>query len=187
MRRRRIIAMAAGLLLVGAFLVWGPIGLGNGPLSAPAVSGQFGSVDATSQPTVYVASLVNAGGSAAVVDGVTVISAPGYPAVHVMSVRVARASSFGCIDNGPVSGVAACARPPFLGSAGFAVGAGANLKPGNRHGPALVIEMAAPPAARCVVLTAIVLHYHVGIRHFTATVPQGDAWACSKHARRPQS
>jgi hypothetical protein len=102
-RRRIIIAVIAVLAGIGAVLAWGPIGLGNGPLSVPAVSGQFGSVDATSQPTVYVASLVNAGRSAAVVDGVTVISARAYPAVHVMSVRVARASSFGCIDNGPAS------------------------------------------------------------------------------------
>ncbi len=186
-RRRITLPALAALVVVGAFLMWGPIGLGNGPLSVPAVSGQFGSVDATSQPTVYVASLVNAGRSAAVVDGVTVVSAHGYPAVYVMSVRVARASSFGCIDNGPVSGVAACARPPFLAAAGFAVGPRANTKPGIRHGPALVIEMAAPPATRCVAITAIVLHYHVGIRHYTATVPQGEAWTCGKHARQPQS
>jgi len=32
-----------------------------------------------------------------------------------------------------------------------------------------------------------VLRYHVGIRHYTATVPQGEAWACGKHARQPQS
>ncbi|HEY2312766.1 MAG TPA: hypothetical protein VGH96_04065 [Streptosporangiaceae bacterium] len=186
-RRRRPFLSAAALLLIAAFLLWGPIGLGNGPLGVPAMYDHFGSVDATSQPMVYVASLVNAGRSAAVIDGVTVISAHGYPAERLISVRVARASSFGCIDNGPVSGVTVCARPPFLAAAGFAVGPGANTKPGNRHGPALVIEMAGPPAARCVVLTTIVLRYHLGIRHYTATVPQGEVWMCGKHARQPQS
>lgn len=186
-RRRRVIIPVIAALLVGAFLLWGPIGLGNGPLGVPAMDGHFGSVDATSQPMVYVASLVNAGTSAAVIDGVTVSWAHGYPAGRVISVRVARASSFGCIDNGPVSGVTVCARPPFLASAGFAVGPGANTKPGNRHGPALVIEMAGPPSAGCVVVTAIVLRYHLGIRHYTATVPQGDVWTCGQHARQPQN
>jgi hypothetical protein len=186
-RRRIIIAVIAVLAGIGAVLAWGPIGLGNGPLSVPAVSGQFGSVDATSQPTVYVASLVNAGRSAAVVDGVTVISARAYPAVHVMSVRVARASSFGCIDNGPASNLATCVRPPLVAAAGFAVGPHANTVPGSRGGPALVIDMAGPLARQCVVVTAIVLRYHVGIRHYTATVPQGVAWACGKQAQQPQN
>jgi hypothetical protein len=75
-RRRRPFLSAAALLLIAVFLLWGPIGLGNGPLGVPAMDGHFGSVDATSQPMVYVASLVNAGRSAAVIDGVTVISEP---------------------------------------------------------------------------------------------------------------
>src|ERR1700749_2330909 len=31
-RRRVVILAAAGLLATGAFLLWGPVGLGNGPL-----------------------------------------------------------------------------------------------------------------------------------------------------------
>ena len=186
-RWQRIIVAIAVPLVVGAFLLWGPIGLGNGPLAVPPMAASFGSVQGTSQPTAYVATLVNAGGSAAVIDGVTVTSANGYQPARILSVRVARASMYGCIDNGPASNLASCVRPPLVAAAGFAVGPHANTVPGNRGGAALVIEMAPPPAAQCVVVTAIVLRYHVGIRHYTATVPQGEAWACGKHARQPQS
>jgi hypothetical protein len=187
MSRRGIIALAAGLLLVGAFLLWGPIGLGNGPLGVPAMAASFGSVQATSQPTAYVATLVNAGRSAAVIDTVTVSSADGYQPARVLGVRVARSSMYGCIDDGPASNLAWCVRPPLVAAAGFTVGPHANTVPGSRGGAALVIEMAPPPATQCVVVTAIVVRYHVGIRHYTATVPQGEVWACGKHARQPQS
>jgi hypothetical protein len=185
-RRRVVIPVIAALLAVGAFLFWGPIGLGNGPLGVPAGFGDFGQVQASTQPTAYVATLVNAGGSTAVIDNVTVTSAQGYSPVRVLSVRVARHSMYGCVDNGPASNLAACARPPFAPAAGFAVGPHVNSVVGSRNGPALVIEMARPSATQCVVLTAIVVRYHVGIRHYTATVPQGDAWACGKVARHPQ-
>jgi hypothetical protein len=151
------------------------------------MSDTVGTVQSTTQPTAYVATLVNAGGPTGVIDRVTVISAQGYPPAQVLSVRVARYSEFGCFDDGPANYLAACARPPFVGAAGFAVGPHANTVIGSRNGPALVIEMARPSATQCVVVTAIVLRYHVGIRHYTATVPQGEVWACGKHAHTPQS
>jgi hypothetical protein len=186
-RRRIIIAVIAVLAGIGAVLAWGPVGLGNGPLSVPAMAASFGSIQGTSQPTAYVATLVNTGRSAAVVDGVTVTSASGYYPARILSVRVARASNYGCIDDGPASNLASCVRRPLVAAAGFAVGPHANTVSGSRGGAALVIEMAPPPATQCVVVSAIVLRYHVGIRHYTATVPQGNVWACGKHARQPQS
>ena len=186
-RRRSIVSAVAALLAVGAFLLWGPIGLGKGPLSVPAMAVSFGSVQATTQPTAYIATLVNTGGSTAVIDRVTVTSARGYSPARVLSVRVARYSMYGCVGDGPAStNLAACVRPPFMAAAGFAVGAHANTVIGSRNGPGLVIEMARPSAHQCVVVTAIVLRYHVGIRHYTATVPQGEVWACGKLARQPQ-
>ncbi len=184
LRRRVIVASVAVSLLVVVFLLLGPVGLGNGPLGVPSVDGRFGL--STTQPTTYVATLVNAGGSTAVIDGITVSSAEGYTPARVLSVRVARHSNYGCVYT-VMSGLAACARPPFAAVPGFAVAAHANTTPGNRGGPAVVIELAGPPAASCAVLTAIVLRYHVGIRHYTATVPQGYVWTCGKHARQPQS
>jgi hypothetical protein len=181
-RRRNAVATLAALVLVGAFLYFGPIGLGNGPLGLPSMDGRIGWF--TTQPTDYVATLVNAGGSTAMIDRVTVASADGYAPVRILSVRVASHSQFGCIYAMP-SGLSGCARPPFMAAAGFAVVPHANTKPGNRGGPALVVEIAGPPAGRCVALTAIVVHYHIGIRHYTATVPQGFVWACGNGARQP--
>jgi hypothetical protein len=171
-------------MLIGAFLVFGPIGLGNGPLGVPSMYGRFGL--STSKPTAFVATLVNTGGSTAVIDGVTVASAGGYSPVRVMSVRVARNSSFGCVYT-VMSEFAGCARPPLATATGFAVGPHVNVVPGRRGGPALVIEIAGPPPAGCVALKGIVLRYHVGIRHYTAKMPQGFVWACGKHSRQPET
>jgi hypothetical protein len=180
--RRIIIPVLAVLVAFGAFLYWGPIGLGNGPLGVPSMDGRFGLSSA--EPTAFTATLVNSGVSTAVIDSVTVNSATGYSSARVLSVGVARHSSYGCVYS-LMSNLTGCARPPLVAAAGFAVAPGANTVVGNRGGPALVIEIAGPPTAGCVVLTAIVLHYHVGIRHYTATVPQGFVWACGQHARQP--
>lgn len=183
-RRRQLTTGVAAVVLIGAFLVFGPIGLGNGPLGVPSMDGRFGL--STSKPTAFVATLVNTGGSAAVIDGVTVASAAGYSPVRVMSVRVARNSRFGCVYT-VMSNFTGCTRPPLVAAAGFAVGPHANTVAGNRGGPALVIEIAGPAPGACDALTAIVLRYHVGIRHYTATMPQGFVWACGAHAQEPQS
>jgi hypothetical protein len=183
-RPRVIVTAIAVLLAVAAFLLFGPIGVGNGPLRVPSMDGRFGL--STTQPTAFVATLVNTGGSGAVIDGVTVTSAAGYSPARILSVRVARKSNYGCVYT-VMSDVAGCARPPLVTAAGFVVGPHANTLAGNRGGAALVIEMAAPPAASCAVLTAIVVRYHVGIRHYAATVPQGFVWACGKYAHQPQS
>jgi hypothetical protein len=181
-RPRIVAATIAVLLAVVAFLLFGPIGLGNGPLGVPSMDGRIGLK--TAQPTAYVATLVNSGGSAAVLDGVTVTPATGYPPARILTIRVAGHSSYGCVY-ALTSSLAGCARPPFASATGFAVGPHANTVAGNRGGPALVIEIAGPPAASCVALTAIVVRYHVGIRHYTATVPQGFVWACGVRARQP--
>jgi len=181
---RTIVTAIAALLAVGAFLLFGPVGLGNGPLGVPSMDGRFGL--STAEPSAFVATLVNSGGSTAVIDSVSVTSANGYAPAHVLTVRVADHSAYGCVYT-LTSNVAACARPPLRSVAGYAVGSEVNNVPGKRGGPALVIELAAPPAAGCAVLTAIVLRYHVGIRHYTATVPQGFVWACGKRAEQPQS
>jgi hypothetical protein len=183
-RHRVVIAVIGGLVVVGALLAWGPIGLGKGPLSVPASNGRFGW--STDQPTYYIATLVNAAGSTAVIDRVAVASANGYVPVRVLDVRVASHSQYGCVGTLP-AGVAGCAQPPMAGVAGFAVAPHANTVTGRRGGPALVVEIAGPPAGGCVMLTAIIVHYHVSIRHYTATVPVGEVWACGRHAHQPQS
>ena len=183
-RPHKIVPPIAGLLAIAAFLLFGPIGLGNGPLGVPAMDGRIGL--STTQPSAYVGTLVNTGGSTAVIDNVTATPADGYAPARVLSVRVAGRSSYGCVFTA-MGSLSQCARPPFAAAAGFAVRPHANTVPGNRAGPALVVEIAAPPAAACVALTAIVVHYHVGIRHYTATDPQGVVWACGPDAQQPHS
>jgi hypothetical protein len=183
-RPRIFVPAVVVLLAAGAFLLFGPIGLGNGPLGVPSMDGRIGL--STSRPTAFVATLVNTGGSGAVIDGVAVTPAAGYPRARVLTVRVARNSGYGCVYS-LMSNITGCARPPLVTAAGFAVPPGVNTAPGRRGGPALVIEIAGAPSAGCVALTSIVVRYHVGIRHYTATVPQGLVWACGTHARQPSS
>jgi hypothetical protein len=184
-RRRLIVATAATLLVAGAFLLWGPIGLGNGPLSVPAGAGGYGFFDRAARPTVYVVPLVNSGGAAAVIDGVTIESAPGYPALHVRSVRAGSYVGSNCTDNGPQTSLVGCVEPGLIRADGFVVAGGANTAP-EPHGPALVIELAGPSPRQCTVISGIVLHYHVGIRHYSATEPQGQVYSCGTRARQPR-
>lgn len=64
-RRRVIIVVTAGLLALGAFLLWGPVGLGNGPLSV-AFYGTQDSVHSGRGPVGFVIPIHNSGDSYAV-------------------------------------------------------------------------------------------------------------------------
>jgi hypothetical protein len=147
------------------------------------MDGRFGL--STTQPTAFVATLVNTGGSGTVIDGAAVTSAADYSPARILSVRVASKSNYGCVYT-LMSDVAGCARPPLVTAAGFAVAPHANTMACNRGCAALVIEIASPHGWSAV-LTAVVLHYHVGIRHYAATVPQGFVWSCGRGAHQPQS
>ena len=134
-RPRIVVLTVAALLVLAAFLLVGPIGLGNGPLGVPSMNGRFGF--STTRPTAYVATLVNTGGSTAVIDAVSVTSANGYVPVQVLTLRVAWHSTYGCVYT-LVSDVTGCARTPLAPLAGFGVGPHANAVAGQRGGPALV-------------------------------------------------
>src|SRR5579862_2396617 len=84
--RRVIILAAAGLLATGAFLLWGPIGLGNGPLSTGLNYGA-GWVHA-SGPVGLPIPIYNSGDSSAVVDGLDLIGGTSYPGPHVLGLEV---------------------------------------------------------------------------------------------------
>ena len=74
---RWLAATAVAVAAVGAFLVWGPIGLGNGPLWLPTASGGVWSwSDLRSEPVAYVLSIENHGHGAAIIDGVVVTGSP---------------------------------------------------------------------------------------------------------------
>jgi len=77
-RRRRAIALvAAGLVVIGAFLLWGPIGLGKGPLTA-AVYTSHGWHDSGRVAVGFVIPFRNSGEAPAVIDGLDFIGGTRY-------------------------------------------------------------------------------------------------------------
>ena len=166
-KRRAMILAAAGLLATGAFLLWGPIGLGNGPLST-AVDYGLGAVHAGG-PVGFVIPIYNSGDSAAVVDGLDLISGTSYPDPHVLGLEVLTSST--CIGTWPVRQAAGgfvlvgCGGTDTGPLVGHAVSPTHPVSPGF---PAAA-ELAAPRPGTCWVMTRVVVHYHVGIRHYSAT------------------
>lgn len=179
-KRRVIILAAAGLLATGAFLLWGPIGLGNGPLST-AVDYGSGAVH-PGGPVGFVIPIHNSGDSPAVVDGLDLISGTSYPGPRVLGLEALTGDA--CLGTWPVRQVAGgfvlvgCGGMDAGPLAGHAVGPTHPVSPGF---PA-VAELAAPRPGTCWVVTKVVVHYHVGIRHYTATEPSGLA-VCADSAQ----
>ena len=179
-RRRVIILAAAGLLAVGAFLLWGPIGLGNGPLSVGLGYGE-GAAHAGS-PVGLVIPIYNSGGSPAVVDGLDLVSGTSYPGPHVLALEVLTSGT--CIGTWPVRQAAGgfvlvgCGGTDAGPLVGHAVSPTHPVSPGF---PAAA-ELAAPRPGTCWVMTKVVVHYHVGIRHYSATEPSSIA-VCADSAQ----
>jgi hypothetical protein len=60
--RRWLAVIVVAVAMAGAFLAWGPIGLGNGPLWLPTASGGIYSwTETQAEPVVYVLPIGNAG------------------------------------------------------------------------------------------------------------------------------
>jgi hypothetical protein len=179
-KRRVVILAAAGLLATGAFLLWGPVGLGNGPLSA-AAAGVEGQVHAGS-PVGFVILIHNSGGSPAVVDGLDLIGGTTYPGPHVLGLEVLTAGA--CLGPWPVRQegrgfvLVGCGGADAGPLAGHAVGP---THPVSLGFPAAA-EIAAPRPGTCWVMTKVVVHYHVGIRHYSATGASGLA-VCADSAQ----
>jgi hypothetical protein len=168
-RRRVVIPAIIAVLAVGAFLLWGPVGLGNGPLSVTS-NGAIGWTDSAGSSVLAPLPIYYSGQAEAVIDGVQLIGGTRYPVPHVMALEVL-ATSGTCAGPGPARQT----------SRGFAE-AGC---PGTVHGALIgrsfgsghvlsvdvtaAAEMPAPPPGRCWVTTRIVVHYHIGIRHFSAS------------------
>ncbi|HEY2640867.1 MAG TPA: hypothetical protein VGI66_13420, partial [Streptosporangiaceae bacterium] len=158
------------LLAVGAFLLWGPIGIGNGPLSMGLWGGQSND-DQGMGPVGTIIPIFNRGDSSAVIDAVQLVNATNYPAPHLIALELltsgkcggawpARATGHGFVivgcggtDAGPVVGHA------FAPTHGIVFGY-----------PATAF-LGAPKPGGCWVLTGVIVHYHVGIRHYVGTYP----------------
>jgi hypothetical protein len=170
-RLQHIIGPAAAVLLViGAILLWGPIGLGNGPLGV-RFDGTDGWMDPEEVPAALVLPLFNSGGSAAVVDSVELVGGTRYAAPRLVHLEVL--SETECAGPWPARpdgrGFALVSCPdardqgPLLGRS-----IGPHTATDSRGFQAAAIATAPRPRT-CWVITKIVIHYHVGIRHYAAT------------------
>jgi hypothetical protein len=160
---------------MAAFLLWGPIGLGNGPLAVGQPGGE-GWADSAGMPVAVPLPISYSGHDPAVIDGVAVFGTRSYPGPHLVALEVLAVNPT-CSELGPArsaaggfveGGCSGRALGPLLGSSFAAHHA---LSPSV----AATAEFAAPRPGTCWILTKVVVHYHVGIRHFTATGPAGDA------------
>jgi hypothetical protein len=158
-RRRPIIALIAVVAAAGAFALWGPIGIGPGPIRNTASPVTTTGPVSRTQPAMFVVP-IDAGNSGAVIDSVAVISDGSYPAPHVISVQAD--GDLPCGGAWPLTG-----QPNF-----YAACAASGLVPllGRPVSDTSAAIKAAPPGpAGCWTATAAVIHYHIGIRHYTAT------------------
>ena len=167
-RLRHIMVLVVNVLpIIGAFLLWGPIGLGNGPLGV-RWDGTVGWLDPGEKPAALVLPLFNSGGSPAVVDSVELVGGTRYATPRLAHIEVVSETS--------------CAWPAQPDGHGFALGgchdardqgplraAASGLTPRPSRGVQAVAVAPAPRPGTCWVITKIVIHYHVGIRHYAAT------------------
>jgi hypothetical protein len=137
-KRKVMILAAAGLLAAGAFLLWGPIGLGNGPLST-AVDYGLGAAR-PGAPVGFVIPIRNSGDSPAVVDGVDLISGTSYPGPRVLGLEVLTSAT--CLGAWPVRQVAGSFTLVGCG------GTDAGPLVGHAVGPTRPVSLASPQRSR---------------------------------------
>ena len=76
-RRRVVVPVIAALIIIGALVIWGPIGLGNGPLSVE-VHGAEGWTDVGQTPAGFIIPIFNSGHGQAVIDAVSLVGGTSY-------------------------------------------------------------------------------------------------------------
>jgi hypothetical protein len=164
--RRGVVPVIAALIIIGAVVTWGPIGLGNGPLSV-VVHGAEGWTDAGQTPAGFIIPIFNSGHGQAVIDAVTIVGGTSYAGPRELGLDVLSADNCAGAESARPDGRAfvllGCGGRDQGALAGYALGA-------TRFVPAAA-EAAAPRPGTCRVLTKIVVRYHVGIRHYAATEP----------------
>jgi len=127
--------------------------------------------------------ITDSGNSALVIDRVQLLGNASYPAPHVLAVEGISNTQCGYLF------------PVRTTAAGFVL-AGCSGRPlGRLYGRALgnvssnnvfaAFKIGPPKAGTCWLVTRIVTHYHVGIRHYVATNPYVLA-ACAGPAARAE-
>jgi hypothetical protein len=170
------------VLLVGAFLAWGPIGLGSGPLTVNFPSGgqqlnSTGNGQADRSWGWFIPSQGESSG--AVVDSVSIPRTRRYPGPRVLSLWFVNSRGGGCGGMWPWSGrngLRSCAQ----GTLRHLIGQ--SLPAHKQRGVLFLVVRIAPPSSPsgCWVAASIIVHYHVGIRHYTVTSNPGVPFIACK-------
>jgi len=178
--RRWAAGVAGFAFAAAAFLLWGPIGLGSGPLTvfAPAGGQLLGvRLDGVREQNRAWGLIVGlqAGNSGAVIDSVSVAGGAGYPRPHVLSAWTVSARPGQCGGDFPWSGPESILSFCAAGSLHHLIG---QRLPGDNPGVYIVLKIGPPAdASGCWVATSMTVHYHVGIRHYTVA-SRGSFAAC---------
>lgn len=132
---------------------------------------------------------VDAGDTGAVIDSVALVVGR-YPAPHLTAIRAA--ANTACAGVLPIHGddealIGGCLKPGDLHalldrpipSRSVLIGLPA---PGlEEPGITMILEVTPPGPRECWEIAALVVHYHVGIRHYTQTAPK-EALVCRTEA-----
>jgi hypothetical protein len=177
---RMIVTAAALLVAIGLFLGWGPVGLGNGPVST-MTGGVQGWSDAARVPVGLVIPVLDSGHQPAVIDGVRFTGGAGYPAPRVFAVHAVTFTT--CAGEWPLPAGPHGPLPPTCNARdlGPLVGHQVRFSPPDALGLQAVAEISPPKPDSCWALATVVIHYHVGIRHYAATDPLATV-ACTGRA-----
>jgi hypothetical protein len=175
--RRWIAVVLITSLAAVAFLVWGPIGLGSGPLVVYVPSG--GQILGERDQAWGMLVPVQAGNSGAVIDQVSVVGGDGYRGPRVLSIREVADRPGQCGGTFPWQGPRSILSSCAIGGLHRLIGI---PLPADNPGADMVIKVG-PPGGPSGCWTAIefVVHYHVGIRHYTVT-STGKFAACKTPA-----
>jgi hypothetical protein len=166
---------AAVLAAAAAFLAWGPVGLGNGPLHVGGLEGGEDMSVAPHQAWWGLLIRVDAPDVTVIIDQVSFRGGAGYPGPRVRALWTDRDEACGgawpwhgrggLLRTCAVGGLARLTSRPIPDGATLTV---PELGRVRYPGEAIVAQVA-PPARDCWVVTSVVIRYHVGIRHYTAT------------------
>ena len=183
-RKRVIIPVVIAVLAVGAFLQWGPIGFGNGPL----VVGDRGVITMSQPHPVAFAglTLISYSGSWPVtIDAITLVNRTSNPTPRLIATELISADMTQCTfgQAGTAAqgfGVAGCGSSRYVSPL-----IGRQLARQSANGVmsyAAGLEMSPPKSGGCWVLTDIVVHYHIGIRYYSADERLGTVVCAGKNA-----
>jgi hypothetical protein len=116
----------------------------------------------------FVIPIRNYGDAAAVIDGVELINGTEYASPRVLALRVGASAQ--CAGAWPTHQTARGWSMPGICGADMGSLIGHAFSP-NRRGFTASAAVTAPHPRTCWVITKVVVHYHVGIRYYSATDP----------------